>query len=170
MKRNLIQIAQDQAALDELLQSVEGELTPILEGFLDEVQTNLAVKADNYASMLDSISDTAKRYRARAEEYRQAAKAAENVVERMKDRIYVAMRMMGVQEVHGKSIRFKLQNSPPHLVFDGNLMNLPAEYKIVTVTADNEKIKQDLKDGKPVPGARLEQGQHVRRYLNKGDL
>lgn len=166
MSRNLIQIAEDSAALEELLQESGGELTETLEKFLDEVQTGLTTKADNYYSMMDHLSATAERYRKRAEAYRGAAKTAENVVDRMKDRIHMAMKLMNLQEIEGKSIRFKIQNSPASLVIQDSA-KLPADMTIVTVAPDTSKIKAALKAGETIPGCELAQGTHVRSYLKK---
>jgi len=166
MSKSLIQIAQDSAALEELLQETGGELDSTLETFLAEIETGLTTKADGYYSMMDHLSATGERYRKRAEAYRAAAKSAENVVERMKDRIHAAMGLMGVQEIEGKTIRFKIQNSPASLkIEDGS--KLPADMTIVTVTPDSSKIKAALKAGETIPGCRLEQGTHVRSYLKK---
>ena len=166
MSKSLIQIAQDSAALEELLQEEGGELNETLETFLTEIETGLTTKADNYYSMMDHLTATGDRYRKRAEAYRAAAKSAEGIVGRMKDRIHTAMKVMNVQEIEGKSIRFKIQNSPASLVLDGSA-SLPVEMTIVTVTPDSAKIKAALKSGETVPGARLEQGTHVRSYLKK---
>lgn len=165
MKRNLIQIAMDQAALDSMLQDVEGELTAVLEGFLEEVQKNVVTKVDAYATALETIGDTAKRYRTRAEEYRQAAKAAENVVDRMKERIHTAMRIMSVQEISGDYVRFKIQNSPPKLVYGVLVADLPREYQLIEISADSAKIKAALEAGIQITGCSLERGQHIRKYL-----
>jgi hypothetical protein len=116
--------------------------------------------------MMDHLTATSERYRKRAEAYRAAAKSAEGIVERMKDRIHTAMKLMNVTEIEGKSIRFKIQNSPASLVLDGSAP-LPADMTIVTVTPDNAKIKAALKAGETVSGAKLEQGTHVRSYLKK---
>lgn len=166
MTRSLIQIAQDSAALEELLQETGGELTETLETFLDEMQANLLAKADSYHSMMDHLETTASRYRFRAKAYTTAAGAAENIVKRMKERMVVAIQLMGKEEVSGDSIRFKLQNSPASLVID-DANAIPKEYTVVTVSPDTTKIKSALKDGFQVAGAHLEQSKHVRSYLKK---
>jgi hypothetical protein len=166
MSKSLIQIAQDSAALEELLQETGGELTETLETFLDEIQTNLTTKSDSYASMMDHISITAELFRKKSEAYRAAAKSAENVVERMKERIHTTMDILGRDSIEGNSVRFKLQNSPPSLIVtDENAV--PQSMKIITVTVDSAKIKASLKDGISVPGASLVQNKHVRKYLKK---
>ena len=166
MTRNLIQIAMDSAACEELLQESGGELSETLETFLAEIETGLTTKADNYYSMMDHLGSTAERYRKRSEAYRAAAKSAENIVERMKDRIHAAMQIMGKTEVEGKTIRFKIQNSPASLKIEEGA-KLPPDMTIVTVTPDAAKIKAALKAGELVEGCRLEQGTHVRSYLRK---
>lgn len=166
MSKSLIQIAQDSAALEELLQETGGELTETLDTFLAEIETGIATKADGYYSMMDHLGATAERFRKRAEAYRGAAKSAENVVENMKIRIHAAMKLMGVQEIEGNSIRFKIQNSPASLLIS-DAAKLPADLQIVTVTADTTRIKAALKAGETIPGCELVQGTHVRSYLKK---
>jgi uncharacterized membrane-anchored protein YjiN (DUF445 family) len=166
MKKSLLQIAQDQSALEELIQETGGELNENLEQFLQEVGTDLAKKSDNYACMMDVLNDTAERYRKRAQAYISAARSCENIVERMKERIHFAMTTMGVEELSGNSIRFKLQNSPPSL-FLGDLSKIPREFQVVTVTPDTSKIRSALRDGIQVGEAKLEQSKHIRTYLKK---
>lgn len=166
MSKSLIQIAEDSAALEELLQETGGELTKTLESFLAEIETGLTTKADNYYSMIDHLESTAERYRKRSEAYRAAAKSAENIVEKMKERIHAAMQIMGKSEVEGKTIRFKIQHSPASVkIYDPS--GIPADMTIVTVTPDTAKIKAALKAGELVDGCRLEQGTHIRHYLKK---
>lgn len=164
--RNLIQIAQDSAALEELLQETGGELTETVENFLAEVEKNVATKADSYYSVMDHLSSVGERYRKRAQAYTSAAKSAESVVDRMKERIKTAMQIMGTEEVQGETIRFKLQNSPASLVIADSTV-IPQEYTVVEVKPDTTKIKSALKDGFEVPGAKLEQGKTLRSYLKK---
>lgn len=164
--RSLIQIAQDSAALEELLQESGGELDSTLETFLAEIGTGLTTKADSYYSMMDHLGATAERYRKRSEAYSAAAKTAESVIERMKDRIHSAMQIMGKTEVEGNTIRFKIQNSPASLKIEEGA-KLPSDMTIVTVTPDTTKIKAALKSGETIEGCRLEQGTHVRSYLRK---
>lgn len=166
MSKSLIQIAQDSAALEELLQETGGEVTETLETFLAEIETGLSTKADNYFSMMDHLGTTAERYRKRSEAYRAAAKTAENIVERMKDRIHAAMGLMGVQEIEGQSIRFKIQKSPASLLIEADA-KIPSDMTVVTVTPDTTKIKSALKDGFDIPGCKLVQSTHVRSYLKK---
>lgn len=164
--RSLLQIAQDSAALEELLQETGGEVDSTIDSFMEEITTGLATKADSYNSMIDYLKGSSEGFRKKSEAYRAAAKSAESIIEKMRERILTTMQIMNVEELEGKSIRFKLQNSPPSLVIEDEYF-IPQEFQIVTVSPDTAKIKAALKDGINVPGAELKTSKHVRVYLKK---
>ena len=66
-----------------------------------------------------------------------------------------------IKEIKCPQFVIKLQQNPVSLdAFDQDM--IPDEYKKVVVDIDTQKIKDDLKNGVVIPGARLVQGNHVR--------
>ena len=58
---------------------------------------------------------------------------------------------------------FGIQKNPPKLVLDKEVEDIPMDYYIFQdPIADKEKIKQELKEGKELDFAHLEQGESLR--------
>lgn len=167
MNKNLMTIAEDALALEQLILENGGELTPELEAWLDEVDRRLSTKADSYSFAIDRFESTAEVLRKRAESYVAAARTLDNTVARLKDRIKTAIMMMEKREVRGKEIVFKLQNSAAKLVLKD--IELPKAYMIAETfyRPDRERILAELKDGAIIPGAVLLPNYALRTYVNK---
>ena len=168
--RTLIEAANDELALMQLIQEAEGELTPQLEEWLAEVEKNISTKTDHYRFLLDRLEANAEAVDKRAKELRAAAVAINNLQENIKARIKRAMTTMGTTEIKGESFRFKLSNSAPKVVVE-NEDKVPLTFKREETvwTPDKTKIKESFDIGVPVDGCRIEQGQTLRTYVNKGE-
>jgi hypothetical protein len=162
----LMELAQTQSALWELIEESGGELTPMIEQWLDEVQRSVAFKVDGYHAFMDALETDATRLKTRASELRDAANRLENLRELMKNRIKVAMGLLETTEIKGQYHRFKLVNGAPSLIVSKT--ELPSEYlkEIVTIEPDRERIVAALKAGEQITGAALQPTQQLRSYVN----
>ncbi len=163
--KSLISLVEEASQLERALIESNGEITPEIEALLQTTEIHLPEKVDNYAMLMDRMDTVAAFYKAKAEAYLRLAKSAGQVADRCSYNIKTAMQALNTQEILGVDVRFKLTNSNPACVIEDETL-LDASYKILeTVTKINKKqIAEDLKLGVPVPGARLEQGQSLRRY------
>ncbi len=168
MAYSLVQVAQDELALMELIQEAEGELTPQLEEWLNEVEKNIAVKTDHYQFVLDRLEANSEALDKRSKELRAAAVALQSVKENINGRIKHAMQTMGTNEIKGESFRFKLSSAAPRVVVD-NEAAIPLTFKREETiwTADKKAIKESFDLGVPVEGCHIEQGATLRTYVNK---
>lgn len=151
-----------QAILDN-----SGEITPEIENALQVVEASLTQKADQYSFLIERLEFESEYWKAKAQEFNKIAQACTTARERMKDRIKVAMNILGLEEINGKDVRFKLQKSNPKLVIEDE-SKIDAAYKTVIseTVIDKERVKEDLRLGVPVAGAKLEQGFSLRTYAN----
>lgn len=166
-KKTLFDLVAQTNSITQTLIERGGELDADLEKIFDEVNLQLADKVDSYAGVMERMDTEASYWKAKADMYSKIAKAHAAVKDRLKDRIKSAMTAMGKDEVLGNDIRFKLAKAQPALIIEDSV--LPAEFKMVVTThvPDKERIKEALKEGFSVPGARLENSFSLRQYANK---
>ncbi len=167
--QTLIQIAQDNAALWQLLDEANGEVDSILESFQQEISTNLSGKVDKYKHVIDNFDTQAEIARNKSKMFAAAAQSLEKLSDGVKQRIKDAMQIMGKDEITGQDFRFKLSNTAGSLKLNEEL--IPDSYMIVeTITRpDKERIKKEVQAGKEIPGAEIVQGKSLRVYIAKGE-
>ena len=132
-----------------------------------EIRNLLPQKVDGYKAVMDKLDQEAKYFKAQADKFLTAASSLKRLHTDLKERIKIAMKELGVDELQGDDFRFKLSNTKPKLKI--NMEVLPAEYTIQTIDyiADKEKIEMELNEGVIIDGAELEHGHSLRTYVNK---
>jgi hypothetical protein len=150
--QSLVSIAQDALALESLILENSGELDATLEQWLDEVQTQLATKTDQYKFVMDRLESSSQFLKAKADEIYDAAKRLETASDRLKQRIKEVMIVTDRSEIHGSHYVFKLSNSTPKMII--NESELPTTYKrsVIIQEIDKDLIKSEIKAGNSVPG------------------
>ena len=150
---NLYEITQEALYLATLLETEE--LTPELEEALIINQDQLQVKAVNYAKVItnyqaesDAIDQEIKRLKAMKD-------SREKKIEWLKESVKKAMLVSGIEKV--ESPLFKLSVRRSEAVEVDLVEALPNAYQNVknVVTADKVAIKEAIKRGENVIGARL---------------
>ena len=167
MNNSLVAIVREVATLETLLIESGGELTPEIEAMLTVKEVNLPEKVDGYEAIMDRLDSLEGMYKERAKMFSTAAKSLGMAQDALKERLKFAMKELGVTELMGNDIRFKLSASKPRLVIEDEKL-VPKEYKQETVMIEVKKdlLTEDLKIGS-VPGARLEESVSLRKYVNK---
>jgi len=148
---NLFNIKQEYLTIAQEL--AEGELTPELEQQLAITETNLQEKAVNYGyviktfeSEVDIIDNEIKRLQA-------LKKARTSAIDKLKDNISEAMQLFCITEV--KAPTFKLSFRKSESIECDEVVDQEYCNTKVIVTPDKVAIKQAIKEGKEVLGARL---------------
>ena len=150
---NLYEITQEAMYLSTLLETEE--LTPELEEALIINQDQLQVKAVNYAKVItnyqaesDAIDQEIKRLKAMKE-------SREKKIEWLKESVKKAMLVSGIEKV--ESPLFKLSVRRSEAVEVDLVEALPNAFQNVknVVTADKVAIKEAIKRGENITGARL---------------
>ena len=83
-------------------------------------------------------------------------------LEGMKKAAEYAMRLQGEKKVKGELFTLAIQKNPPSLKIDIEPEELPQEFQTITISANKEKIKAAIKEGRAIEWARLEQGESLR--------
>lgn len=146
-----------------------GEITPEIEKMLSVVDAELPKKVDSYDFLMQKFDKECELWRERADKLYALSNAFLKAKETLKERILFAMQNSGATEVLGDSVRFKLVATPPALqIVDES--KIPEGYfeTVIEKKLKKAQLKNDLKEGIPVSGAALTQGQSVRVFANKG--
>jgi hypothetical protein len=169
-QQTLMDLAAEANQLTQMLIECGGELTPELEARLDVNRELLFKKVDSYNFIMEQFEAQALLWKKRKDAMNAIQKRFESQVERLNDRIKLAMKEMGKDEIKGNLYRFKLVKSQPKLIIDDEA-TLPGQFKMIVqvTTTDKEKLKSALKDGFEIPGARLEETGALRIYENSED-
>lgn len=151
--------------IQEMLVESMGELTPEVEMAIAKLHEKLPNKADNYKFFIDDLKAQAETWNERAAVLSRIAKAFINYTEALKYRLKMACIELDVEEIIGNDFRWKLINNAPSLIVEDEGL-IPAKFKEIVQTTKirSDLLKEALKNGEIVPGARLETGFHVRPY------
>ena len=150
----LYEIAAEYMTLLDMAEEIDEEdFKDTLEG----IEGELEIKADNYAKVItEGLDKESKRLAERK-------KAIENNIKRIKDSLQGAMIATGKTKFKTELFNFGIQKNKPRLVLDKGLEDIPMDYYIFQdQIADKEKITQELKEGKELDFAHLEQGESLR--------
>lgn len=160
----LHEIAEDFAWIDVLLDESGGELTPEIEGWLDELKADLIEKASGYGRYILNLRAESEACRREAQRLGDRARACER-----KEK-WLAERMIGFMQSRDMdwiltplhTLRITRNGGTPPLIIEDQ-SRLPRCYTKVVRVIDEEKIRRRLLAGGKVRGARMgERGVHLR--------
>ncbi len=178
MKKETLPVKKDESlfALVALSQEIQrglvesmGEVTPEIDKAIDLIANKLPDKADGYKFVIDDLKAQAELWNERAATLSKIARTFINYTDRMKYSLKMACINLGIEELVGKDYKWKVTSNAPSLIVDDETL-IPSEFKEIVQTTKirSDMIKEALKSGKVVPGARLETGSHMRSYSNTG--
>lgn len=150
---NLYEITREAQELASLLET--DELTPELEAALLINQDQLQVKAGNYAKVIANIQSDSDSIEAEIKRLKAMKDTKDRSISRLKEALRDAMLVSGIEKV--ESPLFKLSVRRSEAVEVDVVEALPSAFQNVknVVTADKVAIKEAIKRGEFVMGARI---------------
>ena len=151
--RSLLEMAEDPEIDEEVLQDT-------MEALGGEIED----KADGYAKVLKQMESDVVGLKAEEARLNERRKVLENNMKRMKTSLQEAMEVTGKRKFKTDLFSFGIQKNPASVVMDEQYIeNIPEEYLIQQdPKIDKMKIKEDLKAGKDLGFAHLEQTESLR--------
>ncbi|MGZ3770043.1 MAG: siphovirus Gp157 family protein [Bdellovibrio sp.] len=164
--KSLVLLVNEAMQIEQMLMESGGELTEEINKSLSVNSAELAQKVDGYDHILTRFESLEKHYKARAEFFKTIATQCKAAQDRLRDNIKFAMHEMGVSEIKGNDMRFKMAPTQGMLIIEDESM-VPVEFKheIVTTEIDKKALKDALLKGE-LPGAKLVPGFSLRSYAN----
>ena len=150
---SLYNITTEQLRINELLEELEGELTPEIEEALIINEDNFLAKSEGYIESIAYFKARAEAAKVRIEEYQRIKRIAENAEKRLKERMQWAMEVLGRDKVEVGLHKMSLRSS--QAVNITNEARIPNQYIKVETRIDKESLKRDLKAGLSIEGAEL---------------
>jgi len=153
MKKSLYTISRE--AMEIASQLEEGEFTPEMETALAINQNELQEKAINYAYAIKSMEDDVTAINEEIKRIQAIKTAKSNAIDRMKEAVSNAMQVYGIDKVTSPTLNLSFRRSESVEV---DLVEaLSNDFKIIktTVIADKVAIKQAIKQGENITGARI---------------
>ena len=150
---NLYEITREAQELAFLLET--DELTPELEAALIINQDQLQVKAGNYAKVIANIQSDSDSIEAEIKRLKAMKDTKDRSISRLKEALRDAMLVSGIDKIESSLFKLSLRRS--EAVEVDVVEALPNAFQNVknVVTADKVAIKEAIKRGENVTGARL---------------
>lgn len=162
MSMRLYEISdQYQFLLKDLYNEETGEVDESVLSRLNELSDTAENKCINVVRIFKEIE--MQRVAIAEEKKRMAAResALKNQVDRLKNYLLVNMERCQIKKIECPQFVISLQKNPARLdITDEKL--IPKEYLVTKISIDESKVKDELKSGVIIPGARLVQGNSVR--------
>lgn len=151
---SLYQISLEQQIINQKLFECDGELTPELEELMAINEANLALKSEDYIYAIADILAMAQRAKDEKKRIDAYIKRCERSAEAMKNRLATALQQFGYDKYEVGTHKLSFRASDSVVIDDINV--LPREYVVYEPTANKNEIKQALKAGVAIEGARIE--------------
>lgn len=170
-RRSLFEIGEDLSGFDDLLFETGGDVSDpdvekILDGWFEELQTNLKEKVDNYAAFIKEKEALAEVRRQAARDITELARVDENTASRLKDRLKEFLILKDIKKVETRRYVTGWRNNGGRLPIniDENVdpKELPERFQKVTYEVDTNAVREALDAGEDLEFANYgERGTHL---------
>lgn len=137
------------------------------EKYLNLIEDGFEEKAENIVKFIKNLEADAKALKDEEKRLAEKRKAKENSIKWFKFYLQNNMEMLDKKKIKAGLFNVNIQKNPPSV----NVINekmIDDEYFIIERKLDKQKLKADLKDGKEIMGAELQQGESLRiRWVKK---
>jgi hypothetical protein len=162
MSMRLYEIAdQYQFLLNDLYDLETGVVNETALARLNELSDSMEDKAINITRLFKELEAAAEAIEKERQAMQKREKALKNQIASLKDYLSSNMERCEIKKIECPQFVISLQKNPVKLdITDESL--IPPTYEIMTLSLNEAKIKEDLKNGVVIPGARLVQGSSIR--------
>jgi len=160
MKKTLYEITQDQLAIYEEVEALDGELTEEMQEALRINEGQLQSKGIAYLEIIKQRKSYIARIDDELKRLQALKKASNRLVDNLEFNLLEAQKTFGDFEVGLTTITTRKSESIE--VEDVN--SLPTEFKVIKVveTADKKLLKEAIKSGRVIDGVSLVENQNIR--------
>lgn len=157
-ENTLLQITKEYQHIESKLLEAGGEMTPDLETWLEEINSKLVTKIDACVYVLERLKAGETYFKAKAQQWLEAARLHSSAEARLKARIKFCMRELETKEIAGDDSSFKLSGGR-YRTFVKDPSLLPNEFwkEVVERVPDRELIESAIENGIEVPGVQREE-------------
>ena len=143
----------------ELTEEQEAQAHEYLDRLLEEL---LPEKVAGYCQIIKAIEADAKAHAEEAKRITERKRTLDNKARSLKERLAGALVTTGTKKLKAGTFTVAMQANPPSVVVD-DVASLPLDLLVIPQPEPNKTaIKERLKAGEEIPGARLVQGESLR--------
>lgn len=150
-----------QGAYRQLLELEEDTDPTLFHDTLDSIADTIEDKAIGYAKVINQLNSDAEQLKKEELRLHGRRSSIENKVRILKDNLTQAMIETDQRKIKSPEFNIYIQKNPAKLVIPDE-QKVNASYFHTELVLDKKSIKEDLKAGKEVLGASLEQSESVR--------
>lgn len=161
MKQSLFSIGQEYVHLAEALIENGGECTPELEQALSINKQELETKGINYGFIIKQIEAEKSIIDAEIERLQNLKKQRNNAVDRLKNNLLSAMDLFGFEKIESPVLKISIRKSESVEIEDETLINKKFIVEKISKSTDKAAIKEAIKTGEIVAGARLQSNKNL---------
>lgn len=165
-KKSLIAMTIETNALEALIQSSEGEITPELDIILTELSRDMETKTDKIGFFIKKLESHVSFLKDQSKVFSSAAKKTDNLIIRIKDMVKYSLEISSKKELVGDNYKFSLQKSKPVLEIDEEKLLAMYWKEVVTREPDRDLILARLEQGEKIDGVTLKENTAL--YLRTG--
>ena len=156
MSDSIRKLALKQSEIIQEIMASEGEIQPEQE----EILKSVIAKVDDCQGFLLRLESEEEYFQKQIERLEAHVSRIKSRHEWLRNYIYISMKASGQDELVGEYTKFVIQKNPHSVVIENEeLIDIEYKKKVEKVTwqIDKNRLKEDLKAGMEVPGAKLTQ-------------
>lgn len=136
-----------------------GEIKPEVQNALALTSSNLQSKAIDYGYMIKSLDDESDLFAKEIKRLQERKKQIDNLKDKLCDNLSNAMQEFGIVEIKGKTIKLSFRKSESVEVSDASVLD--EKFQTIVIQPNKSAIKQAIKNGEKVEGARIVEKQNL---------
>lgn len=162
MSLRLYEIAdQYQSVLSNLYDHETGVVDETALEKINELTDTLETKCINVTKFFKTLEMAAEGIEKERKAMQAREQALKKQISSLRDYLKFNMEKCGISKIECPQFILSVQKNPSKLeIYDEGM--IPPQYEVMTLSLDEAKIKEELKNGKEIPGARLVQGTSLR--------
>ncbi len=158
----LYELSQNFRNLEEVLNNTEDDnIRELILNSMNEVGCDLSTKVENIVKLIRNLQADAEVIKVEEQRLNKLRKQKERQVEGLQRYLFDCISPLEKREVKGGIFTVSIKKNPAKTVID-DLNAIPKEFIINVPSADKKALKEALKEGKKIEGARLVQEESLR--------
>lgn len=158
----LYELTQNFKNLEEVLNNTEdNDIKELILNSMNEVSCDLSTKVENIVKLIRNLQADAEAVKTEEQRLCKLRKQKEKQVEGLQKYLFDCISSLERREVKGGIFTVSVKKNPPKTVID-DINAIPKEFIINVPTLDKKALKEVLKEGQKIDGARLVREESLR--------
>lgn len=149
---------------DELERATDDEASAIMLAQLESIGSEIQYKGEDYALIADEFERRAAVKTEIAAKYRESALIEQRKAEMIQTRLRDAMLALGLKQIKTDRVNLTIVHGPPRVELEKDF-EPGFEFSRIKEEIDKTKLRDALKSGREIPGARLVQEPYLKVSL-----